>query len=155
MACLLSGAVSIQAETLTVPRFQYAGPFALATPFQVDPADVNSKAFDYKQMLDWKVSTTQLLGSEWLKSDQFPSQSAEHALNLASFSIENTHYGTAKFVIEGLSDYRLFVDGHAVDKESVDLSPATHRVIVKYLTSSDKKETPVVKLEAKDGLFSF
>ena len=154
MACLLGGALSVQADTLKVSRFQYAGPFPVNKPYQVDSQDVNARKFDVASMLDWELSTNKLTASEWLKSTEFPSQNSEYALNLASFSVENIRYGKAKFIVEGLSSYRLMVDGEVVGNEPVELSPATHSVVVKYLTSSDKKEVPSVKVEAVDGLLT-
>ena len=154
LACLLGGALSVEADSLTVSRFHYAGPFPVTQPYQLDATDVLAKKFDVAQMLDWKVSTESLKNGDWMSADMFPSQTADYAVNLASFVVQNTRYGQAKFVVEGLSSYRVVVDGRVVGKEKVDLPPATHQVVIKYLTKADKKEVPQVKVEAEDGLFT-
>ena len=156
LSLLLGGAMATQADTLTVSRFQYAGPFAVNVPFQLDATDVMAGTFSRTDLLDYEVSTESLNGSEWLNLGQVPVQTTEDALNLASFVVENTRYGKAKFVVEGVSSYYVYVDGQQVGADEIALNPATHKVIVKYLTSISKKEVPVVKVEsAEKGLFAF
>lgn len=154
MACLLGGALSVEADSLNVERFQYAGPFSVCRPYMLDSTDVKAKTFDVKAMLDWKVSTEGLMDGGWLEVGQFPQQSSELAMNVAAFVVENTRYAEAKFVVEGLSSFQLSVDGRVVGKEAVALSPATHEVVIKYLTSSDKKELPKVSVEAEGNAFA-
>ena len=154
LSLLLGGTLAAQADTLTVSRFQYAGPYPVTRPYQVDSTDVMSKTFDPTSLLHCDVSTESLKGSQWVNLKQLPGLSDGTALNLASFSVENVHYGKAKFVVEGVSSYQLFVDGQKVGVDEVELSPATHTVVLKYLTSSEKKEVPSVKVESgTDGLF--
>ena len=155
LSLLLGGVLTTQADTLTVSRFQYAGPFAVSCPFQVDSTDVNAIKFDTKSLLDNPISTENLKKSARIQLSQAPLPTAGMAVNLASFSVENTRYGNAKFVIEGVTSYQVLVDGQVVGKDAVALTPATHAVLVKYLTSSAKKEVPVVKVESEEeGLFS-
>lgn len=71
----------------------------------------------------------------------------QDALHLASFCVSNTQRTKATIAIEGLEQYRLFVDGEQVavngDKAETILTPSQHTVVIKYLTrknaSSDKK----------------
>ena len=154
LSLFLGGTLATQADTLNVSRFQYAGPYAVARPYQVDKTDVMSKAYDAASLLDCSVSTEQLKASSWVNLQNVPAQTTESALNLASFVVENTRYGKAKFVVEGVSSYRLSVDGETVDSEDICLSPATHTVVLKYLTSKTKKEVPSVKVESEEeGVF--
>ena len=155
LSLLLGGALAIHADTLTVSRFQYAGPFEVGSPYQIDSTDVEAKAFAMESLLDYSVSTETLKKGPWTSLTQVPEQSAEYAVNMASFAIENTRYGKASFIVEGVTSYRVLVDGENVGKDDVALTPATHQVLVKYLTSSLKKEVPVVKVSSvEDGLFS-
>ena len=155
LSLLLGGALAAQADTLTVSRFQYAGPFVVSSPYQIDAKDVKGASLDRGNFLDYAVSAESLKDSRWIGLDEVPAQTAELAVNLASFAVENTHYGKAKFVIEGVEDYQVLVDGQKVGGEAIALTPATHAVVVKYLTSSSKKETPVVKVESEgEGVFS-
>lgn len=71
----------------------------------------------------------------------------QDALHLASFCVSNTQRTKATIGVEGLEQYRLFVDGEQVavngDKAEPILTPSQHTVVIKYLTrknaSSDKK----------------
>lgn len=71
----------------------------------------------------------------------------QDALHLASFCVSNTQRTKATIAVEGLEQYRLFVDGEQVavngDKAETILTPSQHTVVIKYLTrknaSSDKK----------------
>ena len=155
LSLLLGGTLATQADTLNVSRFQYAGPYAVARPYQVDKTDVMSKEYDAASLLDCSVSTDQLKASSWVNLQDVPAQTTESALNLASFVVENTRYGKAKFVVEGVSSYRLLVDGEPIDSEDVSLSPATHTVVLKYLTSKTKKEVPSVKFMNTSAVISW
>ena len=71
----------------------------------------------------------------------------QDALHLASFCVSNTQRTKATIAVEGLEQYRLFVDGEQVevngDKAETILTPSQHTVVIKYLTrknaSADKK----------------
>ena len=151
---LLSGVLAVHADTITVPRFQYAGPFAVNQPYQVDSTDVMNKTFAESSLLDCTVSTESLKNAKWVDLTQLPNQTVKKALNLASFVLENTRFGKAKIEVEGVDSFQLTVDGDEVDTEDIDLTPATHTVVLKYLTSLDKRQTPSVKVVSEeDGIF--
>ena len=155
LSLLLGGTLASHADTLTVSRFQYAGPFPVDRPFMVDSTDVMSKTFQSSSLLDCNVSTESLKKSQWTTLSQLPEQTTDYALNLASFFVESKKYGKAKFVVEGIDSYLLLIDGQESNGEFIELSPATHAVVLKYLTSSEKKQVPSVKVESDDnGVFS-
>ena len=155
LSLLLGGTLATQADTLTVSRFHYAGPYPVTCPYQVDTTDVNAKSFDPSSLLNCHVSTESLKGSQWVNLGELPVQTAETAVNLASFVVENVRYGKVKFVVEGVTSYQVLVDGEKIGAEEVALSPATHTVVLQYLTSAQKKEVPSVKVESEvDGLFT-
>lgn len=154
LSLLLGGVMTAQSDTLTVSRFRYAGPFAVSSPYQIDSTDVMAKSFSKESLLDYDVSTESLKNSEWVDLSQVAAPVTECAVNLASFALENTHYGKVKILVEGISSYHILVDGKKVGTETVALTPATHNVLIKYLTSASKKQVPVVKVESQqNGLF--
>lgn len=156
LSLFLGGAMITQADTISVARFQYAGPYPVSKPYQVDETDVLQKKYDASALLDCSVSTEALKRSNWISLDQVPVQSSESALNLASFVVENTHFDRVQLVVEGVSDYRLYVDGQEVEDETVSLSPATHTVVLKYLTTAGEKILPKVKVVSeKEGMLTF
>ena len=154
-ALSLCGALAVQAETVEVSRFRYAGPFPVTAPYMVDEKNVDSKVFAKTDLLDWEVSTKGLEVAPFLNVAQLASQTSESSLHLAAFAVENTRYTKATVKVEGLTSYRLFVDGKQVKGNSLELTPATHQIIVKYFTEAGKQETPKVKLETEaDGVLS-
>lgn len=154
-ALALCGVLSLQAETVDVSRFRYAGPFPVNAPYLVDSVDVNAKVFASEEMLDWPVSTKELGGADFIDVTQTNERAAGYALHLASFSVENTRYAKVNVKVKGLSAYRLYVDGEQVDGKDMAWNPATHQVVVKYLSQPGKSETPSVEVEtAEEGVLA-
>ena len=147
IALALGCSMWAQADTLPVNAFQYAGPYALRTPYQVDNVDVNSKAFTADRFLDTPLSFGGLKQSEQTVNT-LPGSSTGYALHLASFQVENRNFAEAEIKVEGLKHYQLFVDGKKQGKGSVKLEPKSHEIVIKYLTTSDATETPKVSVES-------
>eukprot|EP00975_Prorocentrum_lima_P038736 8135281-Prorocentrum_lima.AAC.1 len=57
------------------------------------------------------------------------------------FVLENTRYATAKLKIEGLKRYQLYVDGKKQEGTELALEPATHSVVIKYLSEAGKTDS--------------
>ena len=54
-----------------------------------------------------------------------------------------------KLVVEGTKHYRLYVDGDHQKGGTLKLTPATHEVVVKYLTTPEVGEAPTVSIETE------
>lgn len=138
------------AETLPVRSFKYAGPFALQVPYQTDSVDVHSKAFAPETFLDAPLSL-----SVWKRQGQavtdLPATAEGYALHLAGFVLDNTAYAEAEIKVEGLKHFHLYVDGEKQAPGLLKLEPASHEVIVKYLTGDGETEKPQVKVETAKG----
>lgn len=67
------------------------------------------------------------------------SPSAGYALHLMGFVLENTHYGEVSLKVEGAEHYQVYVDGKRVEDASLSLNPATHQVVIKYLSMPGEK----------------
>ena len=125
---------------------KYAGPYAVAQPWMADSVNIKGEAFDLKQLLDSPLSFTLLNKGKEVTAAQLLADKQD-ALHLASFCVSNTQRTKATIAVEGLEQYRLFVDGEQVavnvDKAETILTPSQHTVVIKYLTrknaSSDKK----------------
>lgn len=138
-----------QAEEITVNSFRYAGPYPVVKPFMVDSVDVNSKPFDKAKWLDASISAEGLKDAQTVAGDALPGYDGGAALHWAGFSFRNSSFAKAKLKIEGLSDYKAFVDGKEARGE-LSLSPATHEVRIKYLSDPAKKDTLKVTIETSD-----
>nr|DAU38780.1 MAG TPA: dipeptidyl aminopeptidase/acylaminoacyl-peptidase [Caudoviricetes sp.] len=146
LAAALMALISASAETIEVKTLKYAGPYAVAQPWMADSVNIKGEVFDLKQLLDSPLSFTLLNKGKEVTAAQLLADKQD-ALHLASFCVSNTQRTKATIAIEGLEQYRLFVDGEQVavngDKAETILTPSQHTVVIKYLTrknaSSDKK----------------
>ena len=146
LAAALMASISASAETIEVKTLKYAGPYAVAQPWMADSVNIKGEVFDLKQLLDSPLSFTLLNKGKEVSAAQLLA-GKQDALHLASFCVSNTQRTKATIAVEGLEQYRLFVDGEQVavngDKAETILTPSQHTVVIKYLTrknaSSDKK----------------
>lgn len=147
LAAALMASISASAETIEVKTLKYAGPYAVAQPWMADSVNIKGEAFDLKQLLDSPLSFTLLNKGKEVSAAQLLADKQQDALHLASFCVSNTQRTKATIAVEGLEQYRLFVDGEQVavngDKAETVLTPSQHTVVIKYLTrknaSADKK----------------
>ena len=147
LAAALMASISASAETIEVKTLKYAGPYAVAQPWMADSVNIKGEVFDLKQLLDSPLSFTLLNKGKEVSAAQLLADKQQDALHLASFCVSNTQRTKATIAVEGLEQYRLFVDGEQVevngDKAEIILTPSQHTVVIKYLTrenaSSDKK----------------
>ena len=147
LAAALMASISASAETIEVKTLKYAGPYAVAQPWMADSVNIKGEAFDLKQLLDSPLSFTLLNKGKEVSAAQLLADKQQDALHLASFCVSNPQRTKATIAVEGLEQYRLFVDGEQVevngDKAETILTPSQHTVVIKYLTrknaSSDKK----------------
>lgn len=147
LAAALMASISASAETIEVKTLKYAGPYAVAQPWMADSVSIKGEAFDLKQLLDSPLSFTLLNKGKEVSAAQLLADKQQDALHLASFCVSNTQRTKATIAVEGLEQYRLFVDGEQVavngDKAETILTPSQHTVVIKYLTrknaSADKK----------------
>ena len=147
LAAALMASISTSAETIEVKTLKYAGPYAVAQPWMADSVNIKGEAFDLKQLLDSPLSFTLLNKGKEVSAAQLLADKQQDALHLASFCVSNTQRTKATIAVEGLEQYRLFVDGEQVavngDKAETILTPSQHTVVIKFLTrknaSSDKK----------------
>ena len=146
LAAALMASISASAETIEVKTLKYAGPYAVAQPWMADSVNIKGEAFDLKQLLDSPLSFTLLNKGKEVAAAQLLADKQD-ALHLASFCVSDTQRTKATIAVEGLEQYRLFIDGEQVavngDKAETILTPSQHTVVIKYLTrknaSSDKK----------------
>ena len=147
LAAALMASISASAETIEVKTLKYAGPYAVAQPWMADSVNIKGEAFDLKQLLDSPLSFTLLNKGKEVSAAQLLADKQQDALHLASFCVSNTQRTKATIAVEGLEQYRLFVDGEQVavngDKAETILTSSQHTVVIKYLTrknaSADKK----------------
>ena len=147
LSCALAWAVMAGAETIDITTFRYAGPYIVQAPFQVDSVDVNSKTFVSGRLLDTHLSVDVLQQGTLFTGGVLPGSDSGYALHMMGFVLENTRYATAKLKIEGLKRYQLYVDGKKQEGTELALEPATHSVVIKYLSEAGKTDSLKVSVD--------
>lgn len=158
LAAALMASISASAETIEVKTLKYAGPYAVAQPWMADSVNIKGEAFDLKLLLDSPLSFTLLNKGKEVNAAQLLTDKQQDALHLASFCVSNTQRTKATIAVEGLEQYRLFVDGEQVevngDKAETILTPSQHTVVIKFLTrknASSAKKSLKLTVTAADG----
>lgn len=137
-------------DTLQVRSFRHAGPFPVKTPYLVDSVDIKGKAFDVKGLIDTPVSFTSL--KKAARVTDVP-QGNTDAIHLLAFDAQNTRFAKASVKVDGLGDYKVFLDGNELKGTESGLEPGTHEFVIKYLTTASGKagKAPSVKLIRQKG----
>ncbi|MQM91099.1 S9 family peptidase [Segatella copri] len=158
LAAALMASISTSAETIEVKTLKYAGPYAVAQPWMADSVNIKGEAFDLKLLLDSPLSFTLLNKGKEVNAAQLLTDKQQDALHLASFCVSNTQRTKATIAVEGLEQYRLFVDGEQVevngDKAETILTPSQHTVVIKFLTqknASSAKKSLKLTVTAANG----
>lgn len=149
LICALACTFNAVAANVDVKTFNYAGPYPVIKPFMVDELNVNSKPFEIASLLDSPLSQEGLCNAETISGNNLPGCSEGYALHWLRFSFQNNAYTTASIKVEGLSNYRIQMDGAAANGE-LKLNPGTHEVTIKYLSEAGKSETLKVTLDTPD-----
>ena len=141
--------LTINAQTVEVKDFNYAGPFNVRMPIIIDSLDINSKKFSQEALLD-AVTDISVVNEGTRKNVlELPRTTDNTAVHLIAFNFNNNVYAKVDIKVEGLGKTALFVDGKKTEGKKVELIPADHQVVVKYLTDSNKQEDEVkVSLKA-------
>lgn len=155
LACSLCWGMLLNAECMEINTFHYAGPYPVKVPYQVDTVDVNSELWKADRLLKTPLSLETVAQGKLLAADALPVTGDGYALHLLGFTLENTRYGKAELKVEGIKSYQVYVDGKLCEDLKLALEPASHRIIVKYLSVPGQKETPKLSLDTeKEGIFT-
>lgn len=144
----VSAAFVVNAASLPVDKFLYAGPYALPGPVMIDNVDVNSKPYDAATALSRRISfDAAFRNARQINSQQLSSPSDHPALGLISFNFTNRSFITPEIKVEGIADYKVEIDGKEIDKPQ-GLRPGTHRAIVKFMQKPGENLKPDISLIA-------
>jgi len=143
-AAALAMTLTATAETKTVERFLYIGPYALQAPVMLDSTDCNSKAYEPKTLLDVNLSPDAVRnGSEW-SGEELPGvpEGAAYAVHQLGFTLTNRSWTKGQLSLEKApANYKLLLDGEPASAGELKLRPGTHQVVLKYLSDA-KAEKP-------------
>ena len=148
LALSLGMVTGVSAEIVNVTSLRHAGPFSVKAPYQVDSVDVNSKKFDVSSLVDLPLSLDLVAEGKVFNDSILPSASG-NALHLLSFKIDNPRYVTGTVKVDGVKNFRLFVDGKKADSRYLSLTPSTHEIVVKCLTDGENPDTVKVSIDTE------
>ncbi len=150
LACMFSTA-TIWASDIKVKHFMKAGPIEIAYPIMIDSTNAASQTFDIQTILDSDLTIDGF--SQCRKStDEEPLKgSSKAAIYMLRFNIDNETYASTAIKVEGLSTYRLAIDGASSDGRDVRLTPGSHNVTIKCLVKADSTEYAKVTLTTADS----
>ncbi|MGN1229338.1 MAG: S9 family peptidase [Prevotella sp.] len=139
ISAAIMAAQSAFAGDIAVKEFRYAGPYVMQRPVMVDSIDINRKAFDVESILDTPIDIKAAAGATVFKGAMAPkADNADMALHLLHFRLTANGYAKAKLNVGKMKRYRIFIDGEKSDG-NLTLLPATHDVVIKYLTEKGGK----------------
>ena len=154
---LLAGALCwnllAHTETIHVQSVRYAGPYEIQKPFMIDSVDVNAQPFSINKVLQTVLNPDLLWNAQSIKGEVLPHSSAPYEVHQIGFVIENTAYTTAQIQVKGLKNYQMFVDGKAQNSSDLTLEPATHPIIIQYLSKPEETDSLNIHIETPtDGV---
>ncbi|MBR5205430.1 MAG: S9 family peptidase [Bacteroidaceae bacterium] len=153
LAGVLCASMLASAENVNVKSFRYAGPYAVQQPYMVDSVDVNSKAFAMKNLLDTPLDLEQVNKGTAFDGEVLPNVNNGYALHLLGFTLQSKAYTKATLKVEGIQNYQIYVNGKKQNGADLTLEPATHPIVIKYLSEAGKNDNIKVSVETeKDGL---
>ena len=146
----LTGCLFANGETMKVNRFKYAGPYKISQPYMADRTDVNGKSYNEKGILNTYLSFTSLENAPFV--GQTPAGTPENTLNLIGFTLKNERFAKGEIKVEGVENYAVYVNGKKLSGSKLELIPASHSIVVKYVA---QKDAPQVSIECQqDGILS-
>ena len=146
----LTGCLFANGETMKVNRFKYAGPYTVNQPYMADQTDVNGKTYNEKGILDTYLSFTSLENAQF--TGQTPADTPENTLNLIGFTLKNERFAKGEIKVEGVENYAVYVNGKKLSGSKLELIPASHSIVVKYIA---QKDAPQISIECQqDGILS-
>lgn len=126
-------AVSLQADTIPVGQFRYAGGYAMPKPVLIDSTDVNAKPYDAKSLLSSALDLKKVQDGQLWSDLAAPGDSG--TLNLLGFDVETSDYFKGKLNLDKApKQYELYQDGKKSQPGDITLLPGAHTFVVKYLS---------------------
>ncbi len=135
------------AATIDVTTMRHAGPYTIQPPFIVDSTDVNSKRYADKTLIDQQISFDLLDEAANLDAPALPATTDGVKIGLLGFSFASQAYTDLTINVAGLNHYQLYVDGHRQMSGYVQTEPATHRVVVKYLSMPGESDSVKISID--------
>lgn len=140
----------VLAQTQTVRTFTYAGPYPVQRPVMMDSTSVKSKKYLEHNLLDAVLDLKAVENGTLMTDSVLPTYANGDAIHMLGFTLTNSIYTTCDIEVNGVKHYNTYVDGQQRTGGHAELEPATHDIVIKYLSSEGKQDTISVNIDGKN-----
>ena len=152
-SAVLLASTNVKAEDIPVRECRYAGPFKLERPVMMDSVNLKGKNFSEDDWVQTPLNLSLVDKGKNVSEGELPGCSDGAALHLLGFQMENSSFTEAEIQVEGLHSYRLYIDQNEYSGGKTALQPASHRVVVKYLSQPGQKDSLRIQIKTdRDGV---
>lgn len=145
---------STDADTLTVHTARCITPYSVSRPLSADSVDLSGKAFDTKKLLEnntrVRFNDAAFSGSiskeAVIKTD---TTAGCFTVNAMRFALDANQFIKADLHIDGIKDYKLFVDNKPQDDKSLSFTPGRKTLTIVSLSEPSSRDSFNVYLTGK------
>lgn len=140
------------AESQTVEKYLYAGPYAMQAPVMVDTTDVNGKAYAAASLLKSALNLDAVKAGEERSDIALPGSPAgsKYALHMVGFDLINRSYLKGQLKLEKApKNYELYIDGKSAHAGDITLEPDLHHIVLKYLSEEGNADSLKMSIDTK------
>lgn len=147
LSTLLAITTLAKADDVVVSEMRCAGPFAVQAPVMIDSKNVDDAEYSNDLLMETTINLDAVDNGKVIKDGILPSDAKCTSLSLAGFTLTNSVFTSATISVEGVKNYRLYVDGKQITGGYAKLQPMTHKVVVKCMTEAGSSDTLRVKVD--------
>ena len=153
LSTILSLSLAASADTLTVKTAQLEGPYSIHSPFSTDSLNMKGQSIDPNEALGKNASLVQKSAFRNIPSKQIEkgyhftvSNDSLPAMHIVRFNVQAAHYTEARIEVNGLSKYKLYIDGKECANKQLKLAPGRAELALQILTNKANKDSFDVKI---------
>ena len=137
-------------DTLVVKTAQMEGPYTLYTPFVTDSLNMKGQAIDPNEALNKNaalIEATHVAATPIEQGFHFTvGADSLSTLRVVRFNVQAAHYTKARVEVNGLSHYKLYVDGKECGDKQLKLTPGRAELALLLLSNKESKDSFDVKV---------
>lgn len=132
-------------DTLVVKTAQMEGPYTLYTPFVTDSLNMKGQDIDPNEALNKNaalIEATHVVATPIEQGFHFiVGADSLSTLRVVRFNVQAAHYTKARVEVNGLSHYKLYVDGKECGDKQLKLTPGRAELALLLLSNKESKDS--------------
>lgn len=132
-------------DTLVVKTAQMEGPYTLYTPFVTDSLNMKGQSIDPNEALNKNaalIEATHVAATPIEQGFHFTvGADSLSTLRVVRFNVQAAHYTKARVEVNGLSHYKLYVDGKECGDKQLKLAPGRAELALLLLSNKESKDS--------------